>query len=140
MQSEPNVENCVSLRLKYGPQTLFLYADWSGTIDDLTKQLLTVLRERYPDGLHDYAMRPEVVKVPKEDESNFRIAYATPRNPRVMDGNWTLLADHTLKLSQVSPRLRDNSILAFLIVRDGEPEPDASSFHVETPSYSDDEE
>lgn len=140
MSAVANVENCVSLRLKYGPQTLFLFADWSGTINDLTKQLLAVLRDRYPNGLLDYPLSPPAVKVPKEDETNYRFAYATPRNPRAMDGNWTLLSDHKQKLSQVSPRLRDNSIIAFLIVRDGEPEPDASSFHVQTPSYSDDEE
>ncbi|KJR89024.1 uncharacterized protein SPSK_07991 [Sporothrix schenckii 1099-18] len=127
----------ISLRFKYGPQTIFLFVDRSATFDAISTQLLEVLRERYPRGLANAAMLPETTPIPAAGEEA-RVVYAAPKNLRDLAAGWKPLNTDNGE-TPASMRLRENAALAFAIQK-GDEIGEAASFHVEIPTFEDEDE
>ncbi|CAK7270597.1 hypothetical protein SEPCBS57363_004180 [Sporothrix epigloea] len=124
----------ISLRFKYGPHTVFLFVDRVASFDDISEQLLQVLRQRYPRGLlKGHPSSPETVPVPPAD-GDCRINYGLPRNPRDLEAGWKAL--NTDGENPTTLRLKQNSVLAFTLQTNEESTPE---FRVEIPTFEDDE-
>ncbi|KAL2125608.1 hypothetical protein VTJ04DRAFT_1973 [Mycothermus thermophilus] len=132
----------ISIRLRYGPHVIFILADITWTFQQLTTELLSILRNRYPDGLRQAPSalpRPpglpdveEKTPIPAADDANVRIAYALPRNASDLASGWKNLKarpEDTLGKKGVT----DLSSVAFAFVGEGEDEANAE-FHVVVPT------
>lgn len=127
----------ISLRFKHGPVTTFLFVDRSATFSDIGNQLLDALRERYPRGLPKAAMLPDTTPVPAAGEEA-RVVFAVPRNPRDLAAGWKALNTDNGE-TPASLRMRENSALAF-VIQAGDEIGEAASFHVEIPTFEEEEE
>ncbi|OAA55275.1 hypothetical protein SPI_08370 [Niveomyces insectorum RCEF 264] len=103
----------ISLRFKYGTQTVFLFVDQLAKFAEISEELLDVLRESYPNGLIISASRPGVTPVPKKGDT-YRVSYAVPKNPRDFEAGWKPL-DTSGEATPSSLKLRENTALAFAI-------------------------
>ncbi|KAK0631318.1 hypothetical protein B0T14DRAFT_489900 [Immersiella caudata] len=120
----------ITLRLKHGIHTIFLFAEPSWTFSKLSAELLEILRERYPEGLSTL----ETTNPIPEDA---RVVYAVSKN----------LEDLTLGWKEVKAKdgdtlaerkLADLTPVAFALL-DAE-DPDArAQFQVDIPMPYDDE-
>ncbi|CAK7241779.1 MAG: hypothetical protein STHCBS139747_003250 [Sporothrix thermara] len=125
----------ISLRFKYGPQTIFLFVDRVASFDAISQQLLDALRERYPGGLlKGHPSVPETTPVPPAGE-DCRVVYALPRNPRDLEAGWKAL--NTDGENPTTLRLKQNSVLAFALQTADEAAPE---FLVEIPSFEEEDE
>ncbi|CAK7234664.1 hypothetical protein SCUCBS95973_009012 [Sporothrix curviconia] len=124
----------ISLRFKYGPQTVFLFVDCDASFDSISAQLLEVLRERYPRGLlKGQPSSPDTTPVPPAGEDCI-VVYGLPRNPRDLRAGWKALnADGE---NPTTLRLKQNSVLAFALQTADEPSPE---FRVEIPAFEDED-
>lgn len=82
----------------------------------ITKELLDLLRDRYPDGLSAIVGDPKKLAIPaEEDEEDFVIDYGVPLNPLDLEEGWTDL-DISSDLDTVSSKnLPEGATLAFII-------------------------
>ncbi|KAK1752764.1 hypothetical protein QBC47DRAFT_62632 [Echria macrotheca] len=127
----PDLDDHITLRLKYGIHTIFLFVEPQWTFSKLTHELVDILRDRYPDGLRSKALGT-AIPIP-EPGNEVRIAYALPKTPNDLEGGWTNLKaaqDDTL----TSKGLRDNTAVAFALV-DAEEDPNDVEFIVDIPVY-----
>ncbi|KAL2168544.1 hypothetical protein VTG60DRAFT_7149 [Thermothelomyces hinnuleus] len=129
----------LTVRLKYGMHTIFLIAmaDWS--FSRLTAELLSILRDRYPNGLNTSTNPAEsqVTPVPAND-SDVKVAYALPKNPNDLNQGWrTIKATETDTIGKKG--LTDMCSVAFIFL---EPDADEASaqFVVEVPIIEEEEE
>ncbi|KAK4444145.1 hypothetical protein QBC34DRAFT_385575 [Podospora aff. communis PSN243] len=120
----------ITLRLKHGIHTIFLFAEPSWTFSKLSAELLEVLRERYPDGL---STTETTTPIP----ADARVAYAVPRNKEDLTRGWKQVKaedDDTL----AERKLVDLTAVAFALVGAGDE--DASvEFVVDVPMPYEDE-
>ncbi|CAK7231374.1 hypothetical protein SBRCBS47491_007909 [Sporothrix bragantina] len=125
----------ISLRFKYGPQTVFLFVDRAASFDAISQQLLEALRERYPRGLlKGHPSSTDTTPVPPAGD-DCRVVYGQPRNPRDLEAGWKAL--HTDGENPTTLRLKQNSVLAFALQTADEASPE---FHVEIPAFEEEEE
>lgn len=127
----------ISIRLKYGIHTIFLFAmpDWP--FSRLTTELLSILRDRYPNGLTPSIAQPDATPVPPND-GDVNIAYALPKNQHNLSGGWkNLKAQPGDTLGQKG--LTDMCSVAFALLDSGTDVADAE-FQVEVAELEDDEE
>lgn len=82
-------------------------------------------------------MLPDTTPVPGAEEET-RVAFAVPKNPRDLEAGWKPLSTDNGETPS-SLRLRENSALAF-VIQTGDEIGEAASFHVEIPSFEDEEE
>ena len=127
----------ITIRLKYGIHTIFLFAmlDWS--FSRLDAELLSTLRDRYPNGLTASIAQPEETALPAED-SDVKIAYALPKNPSELSQGWKNLKAQPSD-TVGGKKLTDMCCVAFALLDAGADEDDAE-FQVELPALDDEEE
>ncbi|EAQ93877.1 hypothetical protein CHGG_02112 [Chaetomium globosum CBS 148.51] len=75
------------VRLKYGIHTVFISAMIDWPFSRLTAELLSILRDRYPDGLTASIRQPQLIPIPASD-SDAKVAYALPKNPSDLAQGW----------------------------------------------------
>ena len=126
----------ITLRLKHGIHTIFLFVmvDWS--FSRLTTELLSTLRDRYPNGLSAAIAEPQPTPLPASD-GDVRVAYALPKNPNDLAQGWKNLKAQPND-TVGGKKLADMSCLAFALV-----DPDADDadveFGVEIPTLEEEE-
>ncbi|KAL2270719.1 hypothetical protein VTJ83DRAFT_90 [Remersonia thermophila] len=133
----------ISLRLRYGVHIIFVIAELDWTFEQLTTELVSILRNRYPEGLRREPALPslpglptalhseEATPIPAEGQE-VRVAYALPQNPNDLSAGWKNLRaqpEDTLKKKGI----KDWSSLAFVFLDEDESDLDAK-FHVVVPS------
>ncbi|KAL1837595.1 hypothetical protein VTJ49DRAFT_3613 [Mycothermus thermophilus] len=133
----------ISLRLRYGVHVIFIIAMLDWTFEQLTTELLSILRDRYPEGLRREPPLPSLPGLPTAPSSeettpipaegaDVRVAYALPQNPNDFSAGWKNLKAQpgdTLKKKGI----KDWSSLAFVFVDADESDAD-TEFHVVVPS------
>lgn len=127
----------ITLRLKYGIHTVFLFVMVDWTFSRLTTELLTTLRDRFPKGLTTSLASPVPTPLPAND-SDVRVTYAVPKNPNELSQGWKILKaqpDDTV----AGKKLADMACLAFALLDPNADEGDAE-FQVEVPVLEDEEE
>ncbi|CAI4218452.1 unnamed protein product [Parascedosporium putredinis] len=123
----------LSLRLKHGVHTIFLFVDALEPFSSLDAQLLEVLRERYADGYLTTSQGS--TPIPSGDAT---VYYARLKNSVDPSEGWKRL-DVLGKDTPSKKGIADNSVLAFAIYEEGQ-EPDEVEFLVDWPSLDDYEE
>ncbi|KAK4233764.1 hypothetical protein C8A03DRAFT_38503 [Achaetomium macrosporum] len=126
----------ISIRLKYGIHTIFLFAMVDWTFSRLTTELLSILRDRYPDGLTASIDDPEKTSLPASDD-DIRVAYALPKNANDLSQGWKSIR---AKLSDTLGKkgLTDTCSVAFALL-DPSADEDDVKFQVELPTLEDEE-
>ncbi len=108
--------------------------DWS--FSRLTTELLSTLRDRYPNGLSAAIAEPQPTPLPASD-GDVRVAYALPKNPNDLAQGWKNLKAQPND-TVGGKKLADMSCLAFALV-----DPDADDadveFGVEIPTLEEEE-
>lgn len=125
----------ISLRLKYGVHTIFLLVDPLAPFSELSEELFSALRDRYPEGLRQ-GLEEEPTPIPAEG-ADYHIAYGILKNPHDDSKGWKDLrikGDET----PVSKGLRNNDVVAF-VVRDADEADDTPVFVVHIPKFEDEE-
>ncbi|KAL2159396.1 hypothetical protein VTH06DRAFT_2400 [Thermothelomyces fergusii] len=129
----------LSVRLKYGMHTIFIIAmaDWS--FSRLTAELLSILRDRYPNGLNTSTNPAEsqITPVPAND-GDVKVAYALPKNPNDLNQGWRAIkATETDTIGKKG--LTDMCSVAFTFLEPGADDASAR-FVVEVPIIEEEEE
>ncbi|KAF4624645.1 hypothetical protein G7Y89_g13525 [Cudoniella acicularis] len=119
-----------TLRFKHGKHTILLFADPLTPFSEIKYDLLTVLREQYPDGL-PRSDSDTPLKIP---ESILDVILGVPNDPYDNTKGWSEL-DTTpgggITESPKSLGVKDGGVIAFVFV-DNEGDPDATpEFNVE---------
>jgi hypothetical protein len=127
----------ISLRLKYGIHTIFLFAMVDWTFSRLTTELLSILRDRYPDGLTTSTGDPEKTPLPARDDDT-QVAYALPRNANDLSQGWKNIKANPSDLL-VKKGLTDTCSVAFALLDPAADEGDVR-FQVQLPTLDDEEE
>jgi len=129
----------ILVRLKYGIHTIFLIAAADWPFSRLTAELLSILQDRYPNGLNTSISPAEshVTPVPLKD-SDVKVAYALPNNPSDLTEGWKVIkAGESDTIGKKG--LTDTCSVAFTFLK-----PDAdearAKFVVEVPIIEDEEE
>jgi hypothetical protein len=124
-----------SIRLKHGPHTIFLLVDPAAPFSTITQELLSVLRERYPDGkLSTSATSPKTTTIPAEGNP-VTVSYAILKNHKDIYSGW-----RDLKVTEndtlAGKKIGENTILAFAVHAGAEPDEDPV-FEVDFPELGD---
>ncbi|KAK4116828.1 hypothetical protein N656DRAFT_787082 [Canariomyces notabilis] len=126
----------LTIRLKHGIHTIFLFAmpDW--TFSRLTAELLFILQDRYPDGLTTSISRAITTSVPASGD-DVKVVYARPKNPNDLSEGWkNLNAQPTDTIAEKG--LKENCAVAFALL-DPEADVEDVEFLVELPMQDYDE-
>ncbi|EON95869.1 hypothetical protein UCRPA7_8637 [Phaeoacremonium minimum UCRPA7] len=129
-------ESDLSIRLKYGVHTVFLFVDPLAPWSAITTELLEVLRERYPDGL--VAVPRGKTPVPTSGQ-DVHISYALLVNPHDYTEGWKDLNIRGTE-TPVSKGIKSGTIVAFLIQDENESTDSSPEFIVDWPNLDEEEE
>ncbi|KAL2259307.1 hypothetical protein VTK26DRAFT_7061 [Humicola hyalothermophila] len=77
----------ITLRLKHGIHTIFLFVMLDWTFSQVTTELLSILRDRYPRGLTTCIAPPKTTAIPASD-SDVKVAYALAKDPSDLSHGW----------------------------------------------------
>ncbi|KAK4187932.1 hypothetical protein QBC35DRAFT_217940 [Podospora australis] len=110
----------LTLILKHGTATVFLFASPSWTFSELSSKLFACIRDRFPDGLPTSKIPFKTTAVPTaEEEDAWRIVYGVQKDKEnVRKGFRELRAEDTDTLR--SKGLQDLTTMAFSLVRQDE--------------------
>ncbi|KAI1374236.1 hypothetical protein F4677DRAFT_426522 [Hypoxylon crocopeplum] len=124
----------LSIRLKHGIHTVFLFVDPIKTFGDIAEELLEILQERYPAGLTTSVATPDKTELPND---HLQIEFAVPKAPADLSQGWTplKLREHD---TPASKGIKDNSILAFAFRPQDTDEDYEVQFEVDLPSFEED--
>ncbi|KAK3904557.1 hypothetical protein C8A05DRAFT_31682 [Staphylotrichum tortipilum] len=126
----------ISIRLKHGIHTIFLFAMLDWPFSRLNAELLSILRDRYPEGLSATLTQTKPTPLPADD-ADVKIAYALPKNSNDLSQGWkNLNAQPTDTLAE--KKLSDVSSVAFALL-DPEADETEAEFVVEVPKLEDEE-
>jgi hypothetical protein len=123
----------LTLLFKYGKYTILLFAEPLTPFSTIKSNLLTTLKERYPEGL-ETSLSPNRIKIP---DSILDIVLGVPKDIYDPSKGWDELniRGGGMKESPRSLGLKDGSQVAFAFVDENEEDKEAKDlFHVE---YSD---
>lgn len=123
----------LSLRLKHGLHTIFLFVDPLAPVTAMTAQLLDALRERYPDGELQSSRGPSRIPAPGAEAS---VVYGTLRNPGDPAEGWQRLEMEGSDTPS-GKGITDGAALAFAFA--GEDGDEEVEFAVDWPSVDEDE-
>ncbi|KID70480.1 hypothetical protein MAN_00079, partial [Metarhizium hybridum] len=122
----------ISLRLKHGIHTIFMFADAQAPMSEITKELLDLLSERYPEGLTTVVSPLKTMAIP----ANPKLAYGVLNVPNDPSRGWKRIKTGEDESSTPTAcGLKNNSIVAFRFVSDLEDED--VLFEVEWPKDDD---
>ncbi|KAK4220355.1 hypothetical protein QBC37DRAFT_367362 [Rhypophila decipiens] len=115
-------EEQISLRLKHGIHTIFLFVKNDTTFGQISSDLLEILQDRYPKGLTSSIVPPKTTPVPAAGTSeaeNIKIAYGIARDPTDLSRGWkSLNVDDSDTVAD--KELVDLSAVAFSLVSEAE--------------------
>lgn len=123
----------ITLRLKHGIHTFFLFVDPLTPFSKITDDLLKVIRDRYPTGLETSISPPKTTSIPDDAQ----ISYAVLKAPSDPSQGWRNLRASATD-TPVEKGLKDGCIVAFAF-QDADSEGDAV-FEVEWPRDDDPDE
>ncbi|KAH6711286.1 hypothetical protein BKA61DRAFT_577746 [Leptodontidium sp. MPI-SDFR-AT-0119] len=129
MTTEEDIKSTAyTLRFKHGKQTILLFVEPLTPFPAILKELLTTLRERYPDGLPS-SISDEPLPIPK---SGSDVVLGVPKDNYDLEKGWDELAISAagLKESPKSLGLKDSAMIAFAFT-DSEHWTKTGEFHVE---------
>lgn len=118
----------ITIRFKHGTCTIFLFVDPMSTFPVVSKELLEILQERYPEGIPS-ASKPATAL--PDDAS--QIAYAVPKSAADPAQGWKPLKVGSSD-TWVSKGLKNGAMVAFAFKDDD----DEVEFEVDFPTYDDD--
>ncbi|KHN94508.1 uncharacterized protein MAM_07563 [Metarhizium album ARSEF 1941] len=122
----------ISLRLKHGIHTIYLFADAQASMSDITKELLELLSERYPNGLTTATAPPKTTPIPPSP----KVVYGLLNVPNDPSRGWRRVKTGEDESSTPTTcGLENNSIVSFTFVSDLEDEDVV--FEVEWPKDDD---
>ncbi|EAA36384.1 hypothetical protein GE21DRAFT_2359 [Neurospora crassa] len=102
----------ITLRLKCGIHTIFLFVMLDWTFAKVSEELLMILHDRYPNGL-TFSVDAEPVPLP---EGDVKIVYGIPRHPNGdLSHGWKKLKVEDEDTVE-SSKLADVSAVAFALV------------------------
>lgn len=135
-KSRPNRDDVdLSIRLKHGIHTVFLFVDPLAPFSTITSQLLDVLRERYPGGLTTSVAPPKSTPIPDFSES-VHVSYAVLKYPHDPSQGWRNLGVSATD-TPAEKGLKNNCAVAFAFQDPDDAAGDAR-FEVEWPRLGDD--
>lgn len=124
-----------SVRFKHGIHTIYLFVDATGSVAAVSKELRSLLRERYPDGLTTSIEPPKMTSIPEEDEGS-HVAFAVLNVPNDPTRGWKRLKyDDEETTTPEKAGMKQNGIVAFAFLQDPD---DEAVFEVEWPKDEDD--
>ncbi|KAK4097426.1 hypothetical protein N658DRAFT_500401 [Parathielavia hyrcaniae] len=126
----------ITIRFKYGIHIIFMFAMIDWPFSRLTDELLSVLRDRYPNGLTPSIAEPEATPLPATS-SDFKLVYALPKTASDLSRGWNLIKarpNDTLG----ARGLTDTCSVAFAFLDPDADESDAE-FPVELPTLDEQE-
>ena len=122
----------ISLRLKHGIHTINIFADAQAPMSEVTKELLELLGERYPEGLTTAIAPPKTMAIP----SNLKVAYGVLNVANDPSRGWKRVKrSEDESATPTACGLKNNSIVAFTFVSNLEDED--VLFEVEWPKDDD---
>ncbi|KAG5663513.1 hypothetical protein KAF25_001449 [Fusarium avenaceum] len=116
----------ISVRFKHGIHTIYLFIDALAPFSNVTAELLSVLNERYPQGLTT-AISPFRTTSVNADST---LAYGALKVPNDPSAGWVRLKTGNEEMTPTKLGLKNNSLIAFTILDDEDDEPE---FEVEWP-------
>ncbi|KAK0719246.1 hypothetical protein B0H67DRAFT_551647 [Lasiosphaeris hirsuta] len=135
--SDSSDTGVLTLRLKHGIHTVFLFVTPDQTFADITADLLELLRERYPDGLTTSVAPPKTTPIPASDDGS-RVIYGVLKAPADWAQGWkNLRAEESDTVA--GKRLKDMAPVAFAFAGEDEALRDVV-FEVEVPVLEEEEE
>lgn len=111
----------MTLRLKHGIHTIFLFVTSDTTFAQISSDLLEILQDRYPGGLTSSLVPPKKTTVPAAgtpEAESLKIAYGIARNPSDPTEGWKSLNAHDTD-TVFEKSLEDLSAVAFALVPNG---------------------
>ncbi|KAK3328744.1 hypothetical protein B0H66DRAFT_820 [Apodospora peruviana] len=126
----------ITLRLKHGIHTIFLFVMLDWTFRQVSAELLAILHERYPDGLTTCVLPSKITPVPKDGD--VKIVYGVPRNANDLSKGWKVLQKQDNEDTVFEARLRDLAPVAFTLVS-GDVLEENVVFDVDTPTIEEEE-
>ncbi|KAF4450944.1 hypothetical protein F53441_6005 [Fusarium austroafricanum] len=121
----------ISVRFKHGIHTIFLFVDALAPFSNVTTELLSVLSERYPDGLTT-SLAPRKKTVFDADSI---LAFGALKVPNEPQAGWVRLKIGDGESTPTKLGLKNNSLIAFTVLDDVDDEPE---FEVEWPKEDED--
>lgn len=129
---QADVESQISVRFRHGIHTIYLFIDPTEPFSSVSTELVSLLKERYPNGLTS-TLDPEKVTPVGEAAQLVYAVLAVPNDP---SRGWKKLSigdDQEKTPSKAG--LKDNSVVAFTFAADGQA--DDADFDVEWPKDDD---
>jgi hypothetical protein len=118
------------VRFKHGIHTIYLFVDSLGTMSSVTDELLSLLKDRYPNGLTTSTAPPKTTAVP----ANTRIAYGALSMPNDPSKGWKgLKIGEKGIFTPIKAGLKNNGIIAFAFADEEAAEDGDADFEVEWP-------
>ncbi|KAI0393736.1 hypothetical protein F5Y17DRAFT_431142 [Xylariaceae sp. FL0594] len=124
----------LTIRFKHGNQTIFLFVDPVSPLSAVQEELLSILNERYPDGITTSASAPKKTGLP---EKATHIRFALPQNSHDFSRGWRPLSFGPQDCA-ADKGIKDNMSVAFAFAADEAEELNNTDFNVEFPSYEED--
>ncbi|KAK2595329.1 hypothetical protein QQS21_006929 [Conoideocrella luteorostrata] len=123
----------ISVRFKHGVHTIYLFVDTTEPMSEVSKELIELLRERYPTGLTTSIAPPRTTPVPSDPE----LAYGVLNVPNDPSSGWKRIKTGEGEVNTPTKcGLKNNSIVAFTFVTN--PDDDDVLFEVDWPKDDDD--
>ncbi|KAJ4114789.1 hypothetical protein NW768_011343 [Fusarium equiseti] len=121
----------ISVRFKHGIHTIYLFVDALAPMSEVTTELINVITERYPQGLTTRIEPPKNTPV----DENSKIVFGALKIPNDLSSGWTKLKTGNGEHSPTKLGLKNNSLIAFAVVRHEDDNPD---FEIEWPREDED--
>ncbi|KAI0405841.1 hypothetical protein F4802DRAFT_137387 [Xylaria palmicola] len=120
----------LSIRFKYGNNTIFLFVDPTATFSHVQEEILDVLKERYADGI---TSARALEKTPLPTHAS-QIKFALLKNKTDPAQGWKQLAFEPDD-APVDKGFQDNMMVAFAFAPEDADDADEVDFEVEFPSF-----
>jgi hypothetical protein len=133
-------DNTISVRFKHGIHTIYLFVDSLGTMSSVTDELLSLLRDRFPNGLTTSTSPRKTTAVPADTDTDTatRIAYGALSMPNDPSRGWKgLKIGEKGIFTPAKAGLKNNSIIAFAFADEEAAEDGDATFEVEWPREED---
>jgi hypothetical protein len=114
------------VRFKHGIHTIYLFIDALAPFSNVTAELISVVSERYPQGLTTSISPPKNTPV----DENSILVYGALKIPNDISSGWVKLKTGDGESTPTKLGLKNNSLVAFAVVNNEDDDPE---FDVEWP-------